>query len=204
MMFIDLAAARLARARDDPTVADRHHAAIAKRSQPRFVAQWRHTGTLNGQIEEAYTGPRAGEGVRAAARDRGRRSRRERRALPTPRFGAQFICGIIMPAMMFIGNLDLRRHRCDRRPAGGVRCDLPGRRPGLHPVLAAVHPAAHADRVHGQPAAVRRRIGRAGLRAAGRSRSRWRTRSMHRRCRDRRRAGDVRARVVQLRPGRRR
>ncbi len=31
-------------------------AVIAKRSQAKFVAQWRHTGALNGQIEEAFTG----------------------------------------------------------------------------------------------------------------------------------------------------
>jgi len=31
-------------------------AVIAKRSQKLFVAQWRHTGELNGQIEETYTG----------------------------------------------------------------------------------------------------------------------------------------------------
>ena len=29
---------------------------IAKRSQKQFVAQWQHTGALNGQIEEAFTG----------------------------------------------------------------------------------------------------------------------------------------------------
>ncbi len=29
---------------------------IAKRSQPQFVAQWKSTGTLNGHIEEMYTG----------------------------------------------------------------------------------------------------------------------------------------------------
>ena len=29
---------------------------IAKRSKKRFVAQWRHTGALNAQVEEAFTG----------------------------------------------------------------------------------------------------------------------------------------------------
>jgi len=29
---------------------------IAKRSQKQFIAQWKHTGSLNGQIEEAFTG----------------------------------------------------------------------------------------------------------------------------------------------------
>ena len=31
-------------------------ALIAKRSQKLFVAQWKNTGELNGQIEETYTG----------------------------------------------------------------------------------------------------------------------------------------------------
>src|SRR3712207_9397145 len=30
--------------------------AIATRSQKHFVAQWRHTGALNGLIEESFTG----------------------------------------------------------------------------------------------------------------------------------------------------
>jgi len=29
---------------------------IAKRSRARFIAQWRHTGTLNAQVEETFTG----------------------------------------------------------------------------------------------------------------------------------------------------
>ena len=31
--------------------------AIARRSRPRFIAQWRHTGKLNAQVEETCTGP---------------------------------------------------------------------------------------------------------------------------------------------------
>src|SRR5690606_35164806 len=29
---------------------------IAKRSQPQFVAQWKHTGALNARVEETFTG----------------------------------------------------------------------------------------------------------------------------------------------------
>jgi ATP-binding cassette subfamily B protein len=32
---------------------------IAKRSRTRFVAQWKHTGMLNAQIEETFTGTRS-------------------------------------------------------------------------------------------------------------------------------------------------
>ncbi|WP_433389909.1 ABC transporter ATP-binding protein [Micromonospora sp. KLBMP9576] len=78
--------------------------AIAKRSQRQFIAQWAHTGELNGQIEEAFTGhelvkvfgrQREVEAAFAAKNDE----------LFRASFGAQFISGIIMPAMMFVGNL---------------------------------------------------------------------------------------------------
>ncbi|MGH3705194.1 MAG: ABC transporter ATP-binding protein, partial [Agromyces sp.] len=77
---------------------------IAKRSQKLFVAQWTHTGTLNAQIEEAYSG-------HALVRVFGRRREVERGfddkndQLYEASFGAQFVSGIIMPAMMFVGNL---------------------------------------------------------------------------------------------------
>ena len=77
---------------------------VAKRSQKLFVAQWAHTGELNAQIEEGYTGHSL---VKVFGR------RRESQAafdakneeLYRASFGAQFISGIIMPAMMFVGNL---------------------------------------------------------------------------------------------------
>ncbi|WP_353810444.1 ABC transporter ATP-binding protein [Agromyces sp. SYSU T00194] len=77
---------------------------IAKRSQKRFVAQWKHTGELNAQIEEAFTG-------HALVKVFGRSKEVERdfhgtnEKLYQASFGAQFFSGIIMPAMMFIGNL---------------------------------------------------------------------------------------------------
>jgi ATP-binding cassette, subfamily B, multidrug efflux pump len=77
---------------------------IARRSQKQFIAQWKHTGALNGQIEEAFTGH---ELVKVFGR------RREVEAAFDAKneemfqasFGAQFVSGIIMPSMMFIGNL---------------------------------------------------------------------------------------------------
>ncbi|TKV58983.1 ABC transporter ATP-binding protein [Nakamurella flava] len=77
---------------------------IAKRSQPRFVAQWRATGELNGQIEETFTG-------HSLVKVFGQQPAVERRfvdkndELFRASFGAQFVSGIIMPSMMFIGNL---------------------------------------------------------------------------------------------------
>ncbi|GAA1855764.1 ABC transporter ATP-binding protein [Pseudonocardia ailaonensis] len=79
--------------------------AIGKRSQKQFVAQWRNTGVLNGHIEETFTGQ---ELVRVF----GRRAeveeifREKNEALYQASFRAQFISGIIMPSMMFLGNLN--------------------------------------------------------------------------------------------------
>ena len=79
--------------------------AIAKRSQKQFVAQWRHTGALNGLIEEAFTGH---ELVRVFGRTQEVEQQFAKRNedLFGASFGAQFISGIIMPSMMFIGNIN--------------------------------------------------------------------------------------------------
>jgi ATP-binding cassette subfamily B protein len=77
---------------------------IAKRSQKLFVAQWAHTGVLNAQIEEAFTGHAL---VKVFGRHREVEDvfRAKNDELYTASFGAQFVSGIIMPAMMFVGNL---------------------------------------------------------------------------------------------------
>jgi ATP-binding cassette, subfamily B, multidrug efflux pump len=80
-------------------------AQVMKRSQGQFVAQWRRTGRLNAQIEEAYSG-------HALVTVFGRRAEIERTfaeendELYRVSFGAQFVSGLIMPSMMFIGNLN--------------------------------------------------------------------------------------------------
>ena len=77
---------------------------IGKRSQPKFLAQWRNTGQLNAQIEEAYTGHSIVK-VFGRQRDVERTFGEKNEELYGASFGAQFVSGIIMPAMMFIGNL---------------------------------------------------------------------------------------------------
>mgnify|MGYP001058374874 FL=1 len=79
-------------------------AQIAKRSQQKFIAQWRYTGDLNAQVEEAFTGHSLVNvfGHRRAAE---KQFADKNAALYEASFKAQFISGIIMPAMMFIGNL---------------------------------------------------------------------------------------------------
>ena len=79
--------------------------AIMKRSQGQFVAQWRRTGQLNGHIEESFSG-------HALVKVFGRQEEVERTfaeqndELYKVSFGAQFVSGLIMPAMMFIGNVN--------------------------------------------------------------------------------------------------
>ncbi|HEX3779603.1 MAG TPA: ABC transporter ATP-binding protein [Pseudonocardiaceae bacterium] len=78
---------------------------IGKRAQPQFVKQWSTTGKLNGHIEEMYTG-------HSLVKVFGRRHEAEEvfakhnDTLYNASFRAQFISGLIQPAMMFIGNLN--------------------------------------------------------------------------------------------------
>ncbi|GAA4422695.1 ABC transporter ATP-binding protein [Georgenia halophila] len=78
---------------------------IAKRSQPQFVAQWRSTGALGGQVEEAFTGH---EVVTAFnSQDIFTSSfTEENERLYQASFKAQFISGTIMPSMGFVANLN--------------------------------------------------------------------------------------------------
>ncbi|WP_153502662.1 ABC transporter ATP-binding protein [Cumulibacter manganitolerans] len=78
---------------------------IGKRSQKKFVAQWKHTGQLNAQIEEAFTGH---ELVKVFGRQKEVSAAFDatNQKLYEAAFGAQFISGMIMPVMFFIGNLN--------------------------------------------------------------------------------------------------
>lgn len=78
---------------------------VMKRSQGMFVQQWRRTGRLNAHIEETFSGHalvkvygRQGEAERVFAE--------ENDELWKASSGAQFVSGLIMPIMMFVGNLN--------------------------------------------------------------------------------------------------
>ncbi len=77
---------------------------IATRSRPRFIAQWRHTGAVNAQIEETFTGHAI---VKAFGRqhDAEERFRRTNDELYEASFGAQFASSLMQPATMFLGNV---------------------------------------------------------------------------------------------------
>ncbi|HQG12273.1 MAG TPA: ABC transporter ATP-binding protein [Dermatophilaceae bacterium] len=79
-------------------------AAIGKRSQKLFVKQWAATGQLNSIIEETFTGHQL---VKVFGRQREVQEQFDGKngELYDSAFGAQFISGIIMPVMMFVGNL---------------------------------------------------------------------------------------------------
>lgn len=78
---------------------------IMKRSQSQFISQWRQTGRLNAQVEEAISG-------HALVTVFGRRGAVEREfasaneELYESSYRAQFISGLVMPTMMLIGNLN--------------------------------------------------------------------------------------------------
>jgi ATP-binding cassette subfamily B protein len=78
---------------------------VMKRSQTHFITQWRRTGTLNSRIEEAFTGHAL---VKVFGRQREVHASfdEENEKLYSASFSAQFLSGLIMPIMMFIGNLN--------------------------------------------------------------------------------------------------
>ena len=77
---------------------------IAKRSQPRFIVQWRSTGELNARVEETFTGHSLVK-VFGRRKDAQEAFEAKNDELFRASFGAQFISGTMMPSMMFIGNL---------------------------------------------------------------------------------------------------
>ncbi|NUS74565.1 MAG: ABC transporter ATP-binding protein [Corynebacteriales bacterium] len=79
--------------------------AVGKRAQPQFVTQWKTTGTLNAHIEEMYTG-HALVKVFGREHEAAEKFREENEKLYASSQKAQFISGLIQPAMMFIGNLN--------------------------------------------------------------------------------------------------
>ncbi len=79
--------------------------AITTRSRSRFVQQWASTGTLNGQVEEAITGHTLVNVFNQQA-DFGDDFDETNEVLHDASYRAQFLSGLIQPAMTFISNLD--------------------------------------------------------------------------------------------------
>ena len=78
---------------------------IAGYSKGRFIAQWKHVGSLNAQVEETFTGHPI---MKAFGRQRETQARFDETnaELYTAGFAAQFISGCVQPATVLIGNLN--------------------------------------------------------------------------------------------------
>jgi len=79
--------------------------AIAKRSKPHFTDQWKWTGILNGHVEESYTGHDLVK-VFGHRRESIAQFDAANARMYESSFKAQFISGIIQPAIMVISNLN--------------------------------------------------------------------------------------------------
>jgi len=77
---------------------------VARRSQKLFVQQWKTTGVLNARVEETFSGHSVVK-VFGHQQEVEADFRAENEELYRSSFGAQFLSGVIMPAMMFVGNL---------------------------------------------------------------------------------------------------
>ena len=78
---------------------------VARRAQTQFMAQWDRTGTLNGHVEEMFTGHALvqvfGQSERVVAE-----FDRQNEQLYDASFRAQFLTGVIQPSMLFLSNLN--------------------------------------------------------------------------------------------------
>jgi ATP-binding cassette subfamily B protein len=77
---------------------------IGARARPRFMAQWRHTGTLNAQAEEVFTGHAIVKSF-GRQRDVEARFRADNEQLYEASYTAQFTASLIQPMMVFMGNV---------------------------------------------------------------------------------------------------
>lgn len=77
---------------------------IGPKSQKAFNTQWRKVGRLNARVEESFSGHAL---VRVYGREKDSREKfqEENEELYEAAFKAQFLSGLMMPAMMFIGSL---------------------------------------------------------------------------------------------------
>ncbi|MGP5682843.1 ABC transporter ATP-binding protein [Brachybacterium alimentarium] len=79
-------------------------AVVGSKAQKLFAQQWDATGVMNSEVEEAYTGHSLvtvfGRREQIAERFEERNEKLFRAT-----FGAQFVSSLIMPMMMFVGNL---------------------------------------------------------------------------------------------------
>ncbi len=78
---------------------------IAGKARGKFIAQWKHTGMLNAQVEETFTGHAV---VKAFGRQKEAQARFDATndELFTAGFAAQFISGCVQPATVLLSSLN--------------------------------------------------------------------------------------------------
>jgi len=77
---------------------------IGPRSQKAFATQWQKVGRLNARVEESFSG-HALVRVYGREEDSAAKFQEENEELYQASFKAQFLSGLMMPSMMFIGSL---------------------------------------------------------------------------------------------------
>lgn len=77
---------------------------IGTRARPRFMAQWRHTGDLNAQAEEVFTGHAIVKSF-GRQRDVEERFKNDNDELYAASYSAQFVSSLIQPAIVFLSNI---------------------------------------------------------------------------------------------------
>jgi ATP-binding cassette subfamily B protein len=77
---------------------------IGSRARPRFMSQWRHTGSLNAQAEEVFTRHAVVKSF-GRQRDVEARFRDDNEELYEASYSAQFTASLIQPMMVFMGNI---------------------------------------------------------------------------------------------------
>ena len=133
---------------------------IVRRSQKYFRKQQDYLGHINGHVEEMYSGHNVMKAFNGEEK-----SIRKFDGLNEELYGAawkaQFFSGIMMPMMMFIGNLGYVVMCILGGYSGNTEDDSGGRYTGLYPVHPVIYAAAVAGSQYGQHSAIHRRCGRA-------------------------------------------
>lgn len=78
---------------------------VMRRSRSRFIEQWRSTGALNSQIEESFSGHTLVKVFGHGPRSRAAFDEQNDKLYESSQ-DAQFLSGLIMPIMTFVGNLN--------------------------------------------------------------------------------------------------
>ncbi len=139
---------------------------VIRQSQKYFKQQQDFLGHVNGHVEEMYGGHIVMKAFNGEAR-----SVEQFDGLNTTLYSSawksQFLSGLMMPIMTFVGQPGLRWHLHSGRLPGYQASRYGWRYSGVHPIRALVHPAYHADRQYFQHSAADRGLRRACVRVPG-------------------------------------